>query len=44
MMQVKGLVLITKQGEEWIYKTVWSKYDYDEESEKIMEVLKDVGL
>lgn len=40
----EGMVLITKQGEEWIYKTVWSKYDYDEESEKIMEVLKDVGL
>lgn len=39
-----GMVLITKQGEEWIYKTVWSKYDYGEESEKIMEVLKDVGL
>ena len=40
----EGMVLITKQGEEWIYKTVWSKYDYDEDSEKIMEVLKDVGL
>lgn len=39
-----GMVLITKQGEEWIYKTVWSKYDYDEESVKIMEVLKDAGL
>lgn len=40
----EGMVLITREGEEWIYKTVWSKYDYDEESEKIMEVLKDVGL
>ena len=40
----EGMVLITKQGEEWIYKTVWSKYDYGEESQKIMEVLKDVGL
>lgn len=43
-VSAEGMVLITRQGEEWIYKTVWSKYDYDEESEKIMEVLKDVGL
>ena len=40
----EGMCLVTKQGEEWIYKTVWSKYDFDEDSEKIMEVLKSVGL
>lgn len=39
-----GMCVITKSGNEWIYKTVWSKYDFDEEAEKIMEVLKDVGL
>lgn len=39
-----GMCLITKQDEGWIYKTVWSKYDFDEESEKIMEVLKNAGL
>lgn len=40
----EGMVLITKQESEWIYRTVWSKYDYDETSENIMEVLKDAGL
>lgn len=40
----EGMCVITKSGEEWIYKTVWSKYDFDEEAEKIMEVLKNVGL
>lgn len=39
-----GMCLITKNENEWLYKTVWSKYDFDEESEKIMEVLKSVGL
>ena len=40
----QGMCLITKQGDEWIYKTAWSKHEFDEESEKIMEVLKNVGL
>lgn len=40
----QGMCLITKSGEEWIYKTVWSKHDYDGESEKIMEVLSNAGL
>lgn len=40
----EGMCVITKAGDEWIYKTVWSKYDFDEESEKILEVLKNVGL
>lgn len=40
----RGMCLITKQGNDWIFKTVWSKYEYDEESVMIMEVLKDVGL
>lgn len=43
-MSEEGKCVITKSGEEWIYKTVWSKHDFDEEAEKIMEVLKDVGL
>lgn len=43
-MSEEGMCVITKSGEEWIYKTVWSKYDFDEEAEKIMEVLKNVGL
>lgn len=40
----EGMCVITKSEDKWIYKTVWSKYDFDEESEKIMEVLKSVGL
>lgn len=40
----EGMCVITKSGDEWIYKTVWSKSDYDEEADKIMEVLKSVGL
>lgn len=39
-----GMCLIVKQDDEWFYKTAWSKHDFDEESEKIMEVLKSVGL
>lgn len=39
-----GMCLITKQEDGWIYKTVWSKHDYDADSEKMMEVLKSVGL
>ena len=34
-----GMVVVTKVNDEWIYKTVWSKNDYDEQSEKIMEVI-----
>ena len=40
----QGTCVITKSGDDWIYKTAWSKDNYDEESDKIMEVLQDVGL
>lgn len=40
----EGMCLISRQNDEWIFKTVWSKHDFDEDSEKIMEVLKSVGL
>ncbi|EOS33894.1 hypothetical protein C808_05364 [Lachnospiraceae bacterium M18-1] len=39
-----GMCLVLKQNDEWIYKTAWSKYEFDEDSEKIVEVLKNVGL
>nr|WP_304973325.1 phage minor capsid protein [uncultured Schaedlerella sp.] len=39
-----GMCLVLKQNDEWIYKTVWSKHEFDEDSEKIMEVLKNAGL
>ena len=40
----QGTCVITQDGDSWIYKTAWSKDNYDEESDKIMEVLKDAGL
>ena len=40
----EGMCLITRQKDEWIYKTVWSKHDFDEESKKIMEVIRNDGL
>lgn len=40
----EGMCVITRSGNEWLYKTVWSKHDFDEEAERIMEVLRSVGL
>lgn len=40
----KGACVIVKQGDFWIYKTAWFKNDNDEEFDKILEVLKNVGL
>ena len=40
----EGICVITKVGEEWVFKTAWSKQDFDAESDKIMEVLKNAGL
>lgn len=39
-----GMCLIARHGDGWVYKTVWSEHDFDGDSEKILEVLKDVGL
>lgn len=39
-----GICLVVKEKGGWVYKTVWSKYDFDEKTEKILEVLKSVGL
>lgn len=40
----EGMCVITRSENEWLYKTVWSKHDFDEEAERIMEVLRSVGL
>lgn len=40
----KGMVVVTKNGNDWIYKTAWKKEDYGAEADKIMEVLKKYGL
>lgn len=42
----EGVTVLTKTGDydgiDWIAKTVWSKYDFDEQTERIMEVSKHV--
>ena len=39
-----GMCVVTKSGNDWIYKTTWKKSDYDEASDKIMEAIKNAGL
>ena len=38
-----GFCVVENIDGHWIYKTVWSKKDFDEESETILEVLKNAG-
>jgi len=34
-----GVSVITKSGDSWIFKTAWTKADYDEDTIKILEVI-----
>lgn len=34
-----GVSVITKSGDDWTYKTTWSNKDFDESTERIMEVI-----
>lgn len=34
-----GVSVITKSGDDWIYKTTWSKNDFDSNTETILEVI-----
>ena len=38
-----GVALITKSGDDWIFKTAWSKADFGEETQKILEVMSKYG-
>lgn len=38
-----GVAVLTKSGEDWIFKTAWSKADFDEETLKILEVMSKYG-
>lgn len=38
------IMLHEKDSDDWIFKTVWGKNDFDEESEIILEVLKKHGI
>ncbi|SDN14929.1 minor capsid protein [Acetanaerobacterium elongatum] len=35
-----GVTVVTKLGDDWIAKTVWSKADFDEQMQTIMEVIE----
>ncbi len=36
----EGATVVTKQGDDWIAKTAMSKFDFDEDAEKILEVIR----
>lgn len=38
-----GVAVLIKSGDEWIFKTAWSKADFDEETLKILEVMSKYG-
>ena len=40
----KGMCVIAKVKEDWIFKTAWKNIDYDESSNKMLEVIKNAGL
>ena len=39
-----GGCLINRVGDDWVFKTAWKKEDFDEEFDRIIEVIKNVGL
>ena len=39
-----GVCVITKNGDDWIYKTAWNKIDFDESTDIILEVIRKNGL
>lgn len=39
-----GMCVVTKDNDKWIFKTAWTKNDYDEEADKILEAIKNAGL
>ena len=39
-----GVCLINRVGDDCVFKTAWKKEDFDEEFDRIIEVIKNVGL
>lgn len=39
-----GISVIMRNGEDWLFKTAWKDIDFDEETDKIMEAIKNAGL
>ena len=40
----RGMCVITKEDDGWLFKTAWTAKDYDEESYYLMEAIKRAGL
>lgn len=40
----EGECVITRAGDDWIFKTAWSKHDFGEETDVILEVMRNAGL
>ena len=43
-MGTEGCSVITKVDDEWVFRTAWTKHEFDEETEMIMEAIKSAGL
>ena len=39
-----GVAVLTKDGDDWLFRTAWTRKDFDEEIESLMGVIKDAGL
>lgn len=39
----EGVAVLTRSGDDWIFKTAWKKDDFDEETLKILEVMRKYG-
>ena len=39
-----GVAVLTKDGDDWLFRTAWTQKDFDEELESIIGVIRDVGL
>ena len=39
-----GISVTMRDGEDWLFKTAWKDIDFDEETERIMEAIKNAGL
>lgn len=40
----KGWCVVTKSGDNWMFRTAWTAEDFDEGTEKIMEAIRNAGL
>ena len=43
-ISAKGMCVVSKENDEWVFKTAWKTIDFDKESNKIVEVIQNAGL